>query len=1130
MKALDKEKVTHIHDTLNAIDYIESSSSFGSYSKSALRLLKGTDYGFGNRELVKSTLAAIQDLAADLCYKLHDLKITQSISLATSRKGLQVEMAFLREIIANPALPILEGPLGRGELYAKEPEVKLFLDDLSTYQNSTNKELLCLFSPEFLESSKIIARAYIVKDTLKRGGSWFIQLKANLRARKAIKPFLKGKVAFRDSAKTLLALAELCKLKKRLSDSFGKERAIFGEYLTDLDAPASKLDQIIKHNFVLAASLTPINDSLARGAELGKLIGLAKGMNNPLESCTLVNIVAAYYELQKALGNAFEAISFDTGDIDDSDGFYDSLGTSISQTISQMEYLSEWSSINRKIKEALALGLKPVVDAWAKGTIAGKDFASAFDCNACLGIATLGIREQNLSGFSGLSEDATIKQYVADVSRFRLLSIAQLRAKLASIIPSANQSLAPTSELGLLKKAILSNGRGKSIRTIMDQDSNLIRALRPCFLMSPMSAATFLSLDLSPFDIVIFDEASQMPTAEAVGPISRGKSLVVCGDPKQLPPTSFFKSSVNSDDDEDFNVKSLASVLDDCGAISLPQNDLNWHYRSRSESLIAFSNLEFYGNRLFTFPSVDDKVSMVKFVNVAGCYDRIKTRTNEREADAIVAQVEKRLRNPATRKQSIGIVAFSIAQSSLISDKLDTLFAADDELNKWANDVAEPVFVKNLENVQGDERDVIMFSICYGYDRDLKLHLNFGPINRANGYRRLNVAISRARKEMLVFSNIDPEKIDPDSYGNSGVKYLFRFLRYAKAGRSALVHGQAEIQRQKLVIANALAAKLSAEGIEAVTDVGDSRFRLDIALLDPTKTDRYVLGVMIEGEQSDVGYSLDDKVCIQPSILTGLGWNIIRVFVYDWINEPGLVVTKIKDAYRKALSSPDTAGSTAVDRADEANSEVRTYATSGAAQIKTLPKEERKAKGIEEKPIAYLRQSSDYFQPAAIASTMDTIVQDQGPISEEQLRSEVAFNCSIARMGSIMKEKFQYALTSLERNYQTTSNADQTVFIWKRGQDPAHLGYYRKNTAAYFRNIDDIPREEMALAIYDILIEQYAMDREGLAKELLKHFLVHRDTGKYTSLLLDCIDWALENRKDLYVPGENGRIVLRKQI
>ena len=312
--------------------------------------------------------------------------------------------------------------------------------------------------------------------------------------------------------------------------------------------------------------------------------------------------------------------------------------------------------------------------------------------------------------------------------------------------------------------------RSMSIRRLFEQIPNLLPRLCPCMLMSPISAAQYLDPKREPFDLVVFDEASQFPTSKAVGALARGRNGVVVGDPKQMPPTSFF--AANTVDEDNLDTEDLESILDDCLALNMPQTHLLWHYRSRHESLIAFSNSCFYENKLYTFPSVNDRESKVSLVPVEGTFDRGKMRQNRAEAEAVLEELKRRCHDPELSRYSVGVVTFNISQQNLIDDLLTEACGADPGLEQWAYGSEEPVFIKNLENVQGDERDVILFSVGYGANQAGKVSMNFGPLNRAGGWRRLNVAVSRARNEMKVFSSLAPEQIDLSRSSAEGVAAL----------------------------------------------------------------------------------------------------------------------------------------------------------------------------------------------------------------------------------------------------------------------------------------------------------------------------------------------------------------------
>ncbi|MBP5303084.1 MAG: DUF4011 domain-containing protein [Bacteroidales bacterium] len=491
-------------------------------------------------------------------------------------------------------------------------------------------------------------------------------------------------------------------------------------------------------------------------------------------------------------------------------------------------------------------------------------------------------REKGLGIFCGELFESFIRKFREDDEAFRETTREELFARVASHLPGPEDIVRCEPEMTILKKAIRNNSRGVSLRNLFDKIPNLLPKLCPCMLMSPLSVSQYLQPENGQFDLVLFDEASQLPTSEAVASIARGKKLIVVGDPKQLPPTSFFE--VGSFDEENVDKEDLESILDECIALSLPSVHLKWHYRSRHESLIAFSNANYYDNSLLTFPSNDDLATRVSFRAVNGLYDRGRSRTNEVEADAIVEEVKRRLSDPKEQDRSIGIVTFNVSQKNLIDRKLDELFQKNKALSRIAGHQAEQMFVKSLENVQGDERDVILFSIGYGVDHKGRVSLNFGPLNQDGGWRRLNVAVSRARYEMVVFSSLQPEQIVESGFVPRGVTDLKAFMKYARDGREAL-----EIERETVEgedsFAEKIAVELRAEGYTVHTGIGSSDFKVDVGVVDPLNPGNYLFGILLDGPEYASAEAARDREIIRPQVLEWLGWTIRRNWILDRYDE-----------------------------------------------------------------------------------------------------------------------------------------------------------------------------------------------------------------------------------------------------
>lgn len=566
------------------------------------------------------------------------------------------------------------------------------------------------------------------------------------------------------------------------------------------------------------------------------------------------------------------------------------LKEAVTRWSENINLFDQWMDYNKPFESLRQIGLGEAVERYMLGG-KGHEVAQAVMKGVYECIAKQIINDTpELSAFNALQFEHTIEQYRELCKEYMKLTKEELRNRMIANIPISKRDADVSSELTLLRKRIASKGRGTSIRGIIEQMPHLLPVMSPCMLMSPLSVAQHLDINGPKFDLVIFDEASQMPTSEAVGAIARGNAVIVVGDPQQMPPTSFFSIST---DEDDVMLDDLDSILDDCISLSMPARYLSWHYRSKHESLIDFSNHNYYGGNLFTFPSADDKVSHVTYEHIDGIYDYGNTRTNQIEAQAVVNETIERLRAAVAENTipSIGIVAFSKQQSDLIEDLLGEELAKDATLNNLARSGEEPIFIKNLENVQGDERDVILFSVGYGPDKDGRLSLNFGPLNQAGGERRLNVAVSRAKKEMKIFSSITPEQIDERRTQAEGVLGLKRFMAFAASGQ---MPSKVLNQEEEDEMIQDISSRIKELGFDVDNNVGRSSFRVDIAVVDPINSERYILGIICDQDNYRRLKTAHDREVTQPGVLKSLGWHLMHVWQIDWFLRPEWVVQHIQ--------------------------------------------------------------------------------------------------------------------------------------------------------------------------------------------------------------------------------------------
>lgn len=540
--------------------------------------------------------------------------------------------------------------------------------------------------------------------------------------------------------------------------------------------------------------------------------------------------------------------------------------------------LKDWGLYNQIRQECVKVGLQPAVDAYEDGLDA-EYLVPAYRKGFYYALITEIITTDDvLSSFSGVTFNESIQQFKRLDDMMLMQTKSEIYHLLASRVPSSWDSPEIGMELHLLRKAIGSNGRGMSIRALFERIPHILQVLCPCMLMSPNSVAQYLAQDSNLFDVVIFDEASQLPTCKAIGALSRAGNAVIVGDPKQMPPTSFFAGS--GPNVEDLALDDLDSILDDAIALGIPSQHLQWHYRSTHESLITFSNNKFYGNKMYTFPSANDRERHVTAVHVDGLY---KNSTNVKEAEAVVAEVVRRFHDPKLKKQSIGVVTFNIKQQTLIENLLAKQFQTDPKLDTWANAGEDPLFVKNLENVQGDERDVILFSIGYGPDEKGRISMNFGPINQAGGGKRLNVAFSRSRVEMMIFSSIYSTDIKVTESSPEGLVAFRDFLRFAEGHDLASGNpGLSDARFTKEGILQSVCRTITDLGFQCAPMIGHSDFHVDIAVVDPYEPTKYLLGILLDGEGYRQTKNTRDREVAQIGVLKNLGWVLHRIWTIDW--------------------------------------------------------------------------------------------------------------------------------------------------------------------------------------------------------------------------------------------------------
>ena len=540
------------------------------------------------------------------------------------------------------------------------------------------------------------------------------------------------------------------------------------------------------------------------------------------------------------------------------------------------------------------LGLEGFAERLQGADLVAGDFAAVFEKSFLAGWLDAALRSvpalRDLQGEEGRVLRAAFCREEEAVVRE---SGPRLARRLARRLPHPVSPI-PGSEVETLHRQALARARHKPLRQLFAEIPHLLPRLKPCLLMSPMTVSTFLAGTALRFDLVIFDEASQIPLEDAVASVWRGEQLIVAGDDQQLPPTTFFQAGTEAPAGvaavpaPGHDADPPASVLDEARRV-LPTLGLRWHYRSRDEGLIAFSNRHFYRDELLTFPSPRprDPARGVSFRHVPdGVYDRGKTRVNRREAEVVAellfAQLKKR---PG---QSVGVIAFSQAQMTAIESQLDRRRRADARFeNHFRDDRPEPVFVRNLETVQGDERDVVFLSIGYGPDSTGRLARNFGPLNRPGGEKRLNVAATRARDRLVVVGSFHAADLMLKHSAEPGVRALRDYLDFAENGHLAARPDGADNAAISDPLLDSIAAAVAGMGYEARPPSRFGTSPLDLAVIDPRKPDRWLVGIRTDGPRYRATLTARDRDRLVPQVLAGIGWPLLFVRALDWWRERG---------------------------------------------------------------------------------------------------------------------------------------------------------------------------------------------------------------------------------------------------
>lgn len=718
-----------------------------------------------------------------------------------------------------------------------------------------------------------------------------------------------------------------------------------------------------------------------------------------------------------------------------------------------------------------------------------------------------------LKNFRGQIHEQLISDFQSLDRKFVELSSSRVIRKANELRPQGLILQAPDSEITILQREAVKKRKHLPIRDLFDRIPNLLKRLKPCLMMSPISVSQFIIPEKLHFDLIVFDEASQIYTEDAIGAIYRGGQLIVAGDNKQLPPTPFFKYTLDEDFDWDaetgYEFDVFDSVLDECMAIGLPVNMLRWHYRSKHDALINFSNERFYEKRLVLFPSsykYHEDLG-VRFVYVRdGIYDRGGARNNLKEAEVVVDLVFSHFRDHP--EKSLGVVTFNLSQMNTIQDIIERRRAENPEFEQFfVENRLHGFFVKNLENVQGDERDVMIFSIGYGYDEEGKITMNFGPLNKPGGERRLNVAITRAREKVVIVSSIRYTDFDLSATRAPGVVSLYHYLLYAERGLElGAVEGALWDEATWNLVRDILDV-IEDLGYQGVPMVGSSIFRVDVGVRDPRNPEKYVLGIVCDGESYASASTARDRDRLRQQVLESLGWRIHRIWSPDWVQNRQTSIKNLQKAIEEAILSKKLRSSKEVKPVENINVfkqvdlvETRSDELPGVTpyQVEKLtPRRDLrilsridKAKFLDE----YTRE---------VRNLIPRLVSAEGPIYSKRAQLRLNSCLGLKRNSPRMHKAFNTALRDcLERGLLKKKGE----FLWPSRGIEITVRRPVNGVKETFRPIEEIPPEEIEKALMLCVKYSFNINKETLIYETGRIFGFTRLSENSRSVISKIMD------------------------
>lgn len=753
---------------------------------------------------------------------------------------------------------------------------------------------------------------------------------------------------------------------------------------------------------------------------------------------------------------------------------YVDLKNRIKECIDDIENIDNWLRCKDSLESLNKLGLREFVDESIKNKIPRETLSETFKFMFYnQWVYEILQTNKTLHNFSREIQDNAVKVFKEkDKLKFEIEK-AEINQVVTQRMPNIWTS--NSGQVSFLIREIEKKRNQRPIRVLMKSIGELIQQLKPVFLMSPLSVSTYLDFDTTKFDVIIFDEASQIFPWDAVGSIARGKQVIVVGDSKQMPPTNFFNAGFIDEEegDDDYgDTLDFESILDLCMVSLGYRHRLNWHYRSRTEDLIAFSNKNFYDGKLITFPTARKDTDMgVQFYYVEdGVFDR-KTKCNLTEAEKVVELIYEHFKTYP--KRSLGVVAFSVSQQDAIEEIIRRKREKDDSFAEFFDsNKAEPFFVKNLETVQGDERDTIIFSVAYAKGVDGKFIHNFGPLNKKGGERRLNVAITRAKYNVKLVASIKSYDIDLSKTLADGSRLLKEYLECAE-------HGMDRLGKDLIIDPNAepdsdfeidVYNVLKDNGYEVDMQVGCSGYRIDLGVKHPLNSD-YVLAVECDGATYHSGKTTRDRDRLRQEVLESLGWRFYRIWSTDWFKNREVEIKKLLTVVDKSIRKFDNDNNLSSDLYGEKSGEKsKDEELLETGKFMNVVKEENK----DIKTLFKCYEKYDIYTEnlPSFSSCIKPLVELEGPITEDLLLSKVSVFFDREKVTDIVRYEFNNRIKYIKDIYKvddyyiTNKNKKIEMRIPKEGEEP--------------RDIMMISNAELSSGLYVIIENNIGINKQDL--------------------------------------------------